>query len=456
MPTELQEALTAAGVSALIQKVIDPMLLEYVRRYSPLTASIPAIHWESDQYYFNTRTALVPGGFVTDGGARPVGNSTYVQSNFQMAHLLALGAVTGYAQEVTRAQIGDLRRREIEGAVKGLYWDIETALVYGRKDATANGPYPQFDGIAQFFKTGSGNSQNMIDAAGAGLSLGWIDSLIDMVESNAAESIFDASWMIVLSPTANSRIAQLLTNQQRFNSVTVAPGLIVPTYRDIPLVKSSFLASRGLQMNAVTTTPATTGGTLATGTFKYQVSAVMSRYGEILPCTEVSATTTANTSTVTLAFTPPAGPDGAVPLYYQVWRTALGGATGTETLLGYADGVVGTAADGVTTVYTTSIVDTGSALIPQNGATQPGIIPSAYFGGNTSLTPKSGDDIYLMSRDPDNIVRPWVRDVSPVEVYPTTAQPDALPFALVSDTTLGVRAPKYGGRLRNVSATLTH
>lgn len=456
MSTELQEALTAAGVAPLIQKVIDPMLLEYVRRYSPLTASIPSTHWASDVYYFNTRTALVPGGFVTDGGARPVGNSTYEQNSFQMKHLQAVGAVTGYAQEVTRAQIGDLRRREIEGAVRGLYWDVETALVYGRADATANGPYPEFDGLASYFNVGSGSSQNMIDAQGAGLSLGWIDSLIDMVESNSAESIFDASWMIVLSPTANSRIAQLLTNQQRFQSVEVAAGLIVPTYRDIPLVKSSFLATRGLQMNTVTTTPASTGGTLATGTYKYQVSAVMGRYGEILPCTEVSATTTSSTSTVTLAFTPPSGPDGAAPLYYMVWRSPLGGATGSEVLLGIVDANVGLSADGVSPITATSIVDTGSALIPQNGGTQPAVLPGAYFGGNANLQPRTGDDIYLVSRDPDNIIRPWVRDVSPVEVYPTTAQPDALPFALVSDTTLGVRAPKYGGRLRNVAATLSH
>lgn len=455
MSTELQEALTAAGVAPLIQKVIDPMLLEYVRRYSPLTASIPSTHWGSDSYYFNTRTAIAPGGFVTDGGARPVGNSTYTQSSFSMKHLQSVGAVTGYAQEVTRAQIGDLRRREIEGAVRGLYWDIETALIHGRADATVNGPYPQFDGMAAQFSTLSGVNQNVQDANGANLSLGWIDSLIDMVESNAAQSIFDAQWMIVLSPTANSRIAQLLTNQQRFNDrVEVAAGLLVPTYRDIPLIKSSFLSARGLTMNAVTTATATTGGTLAAATYKYQVSAVMARYGELLPCAEVSQATTGSTSTVTLSFTPPSGPDGAAPLSYLVWRT--NGATGTETLLGYVDANVGVAADGVTPIVATSIVDTGSALIPQNGATQPAVVPAAYFGTNSGMGVRSGEDIYLIARDPDLVIRPYVRDVSPVEVYPTTSQPDALPFALVSDTTLAVRAPKYGGRIRNVVATLSH
>jgi hypothetical protein len=102
MPSELREALTAAGASALIPKVIDPILLEYQRRYSPLVRSIAMQQWSADQYYFNQRTSVANGGFVPDGGARTVSNSTYVQLSYQMKHVESVGAVTGYAQEVTR------------------------------------------------------------------------------------------------------------------------------------------------------------------------------------------------------------------------------------------------------------------------------------------------------------------------------------------------------------------
>jgi hypothetical protein len=64
------------------------------------------------------------------------------------------------------------------------------------------------------------------------------------------------------------------------------------------------------------------------------------------------------------------------------------------------------------------------------------------------------EDMYLMSRNRDNVVRPYVRDVTPLDVFPTTAAPDTLPFAIVSDTCLAVRAPKYMARLRNVVSTL--
>lgn len=458
MSSELREALTAVGAGPLITKIIDPVLLEYQRRYSPLVRAIPTIKWDTDVYYFNQRTQNATGGFVQDGGATPISNSTYVQNSFQMKHVMVTGAITGYAQEVTRLVIGDLRETEIDGSIKGLYWDTETALLWGNSASTANGARPQFDGLDTLTSTFTGSNQNAIDFNGATLTLGMLDQLIDMVESNAAMPLFDDSWQFVLSSAANSRVAQLLQSQQRFvGQVEIAAGLIVPTYRDIPLVKTSFLSGRGLAMGTVTTATATTGGTLAAATYYYRVTAVMARQGEVAAAAEVSQATTGTTSTVTLSFATPSGFEGAQPTLYKVYRST---GTGTETLLGFVDATVGLAADGVTPILTTSIIDTGSALIPANGGTQPAILPTAYYGTNTGAKPPvlSGgvgvESVYLMSRDRNNIVRPYVREAQPLEVYPTTASPDTLPYAIVTDTTLAVRAPKYLGRLARVTTAL--
>src|SRR6185437_14239904 len=139
----------------------------------------------------------------------------YVQNSFDMKNLQAVGAVTGFAQEVTRAVIGDLQRREIEGAVQGLYWDID----WGNAASTLNGPYPEFDGldtqISQFTGTTTA-PQNAMDEAGATLALRHLDLLIDSVETNAAAPVMGPEWMFVMSSTANSKIAQDLVNQQRF------------------------------------------------------------------------------------------------------------------------------------------------------------------------------------------------------------------------------------------------
>jgi len=455
--SDINEALTAAGVTALVQKQIDPMLLEYQRRYSPLVRALPSIKWGSTVYNFNSRTSRVPGGFVSDGGARPVGQSTYAQSAFTIRLLQAVGSVTGYAQEVTRDLIGDLRAREIEGAVQGLLWDIETGIDWGCSGATQNGPYPQFDGLDVQISTFSGVSQNSFDGAHGALALRNLDVLIDSVEQNASQPVADANWMFVMSSTANSKIAQLLTNNQRYvDTVEVAAGLIVPSYRNVPIIKSSFLAARSLAMGTVTTATSTTGGTLAAATYRYTVTAVLARMGETSMATEVTQATTGSTSTVTLSFTPPVGYENGTAILYKVYRST--GGAGSTTLLGYVDANVGLAADGVTPIVTNQIVDTGAALIPQqsSGSVVPAILPTAYVGTNAGMIPRqAGDeDVYLISRNRDNVVRPYVRDVKPLDVFPTTAAPDTLPFAVVSDTCLAVRAPKYGARLRNVTVTL--
>src|SRR6185503_9324157 len=145
------------------------------------------------------------------------------------------------------------------GAIKGLFWDTETGMMWSNAASTANGARPQMDGLDTQVSTFSGGNQNAREMAGASLSLAMLDEIIDMVETNAAMSIFDDTWMFIMSNTANSRIAQLLTNQQRFvDKVEIEAGLLVPTYRNIPIVKTSFLSGRGFSVGTVTTATATT------------------------------------------------------------------------------------------------------------------------------------------------------------------------------------------------------
>lgn len=491
MSTYLGEALlTATGAAPLVAKAVDPVIIEYTRRFAPLVRALPSKKWDSPVYYFNKRTVLPQGGFVTDGGARPLSNSTYVQENFQMKNLQSVGAVTGYAEAVTAQTIGSLRGREIEGAAKGLLWDIETALLFGANAPTVTGPYPQFDGLdvicASYSSASSGGpgqgigggsidnyagasgvtgwgyptftpwvdgiDLNAIDAAGAGLTLGQLDLLLDMVEQNTAESIEGTDYMFVLSTSAVSRIAQLLQHQQRFEEkATVAPGFTVNTYRGVPLVKTSFLAPRTNVMGTVVATGANAGGTLSNGTYSYRVAPVISRFGEIQASAHAEGTTT-GTGIVTLTFSTPSGPDGGTPTHYKVYRAPVGTTTG-HTLLGFVDAAF---TNGGVTYATTTIIDTGSALQLKNtssGLTPTIGQPSVYYYTNANVKPKTSageQDIYLLSRDENNILRPYVRDIKPVELAATTASPDSLPFAFVSDTCLAVRAAKFIGRLSNV------
>ena len=89
-----------------------------------------------------------------------------------------------------------------------------------------------------------------------------------------------------------------------------------------------------------------------------------------------------------------------------------------------------------------------------NAQAQPTAAYAYFNNGLKPLTSNGEQSIYLMSRDANYITRPYVREMQPVNVYPTTASPDSLPFAFVADTTLAIRAPKYLGRLANVASAL--
>lgn len=470
--TEIREALTAAGASPLVPKIISRALLEYQRRYAPVIAAIPSFKWPTDIYHFNQRNAVPNGGAVVDGGARPMTNSMYAQTGFPMKHAQVIGGVTGYAQAVTSGQIGDLLGKEVDGALQGHYWDMETYTMWGSAAATVNGAYPLWDGFDNMVSTYSGTGQNAIDFLGAAMTLGALDRLADMVESNAAMSVYSSEWMYVMSNTAWTKMAQLLVNQQRFvGQVEVAAGLNVPTYRDIPLMKTSFLATRSYAMGTVTGSTSTTGGSLpATSAYKYKVTAVIQRQAETLPCAEVTITTGAgSTNSNTLSFTPPTGLDGLVPFLYKVYRTAAGGSADTESLLGVVDANVGLASDGVSPIVATSIVDTGVTLIPQNGSTQPAITTPTYANGNANkfvpvtTTTTTGnttpgftlESIHLVPRNEDFLCRPFVREAERLNVATTVAAPDTLPFALQSDLVVALRAPKYMGTISRVNTALS-
>lgn len=464
MSTELEEALgavTAASGSSLIQKYIDPLVLEYVRRYAPLLSSIPSKKLVgTNAYNWVTRTALPDGGTVSDGGARGLSSSTWTQTPTAVKNFQAQGGVTGFAQAVTGV-IGDLQRAEIDGAMKSLMWSVETSLVYGNDAATLGVPVqtsaggvisggPDMRGLDYQVNQYSGTAQNAFDENHGTVSFSLLDTLIDSVEENAAQPL-GPDWMFVCSPKVGSKINQLLTNQQRFNDTNQAnAGIYVPMYRECSIVKSSFMASRSQSMGAVTTATATTGGSLAVATYRYQVSAVINRFGETAGSPEVTqATTTTATSTVTLSFSTPSGPDGNGPILYKVFRST--GGAGTATLLG----VVAPFDDQGNAV--TSIVDNGTTLLA-NGRAQTGAAPwpLTYQDGNAGQFARTAgdEDIYLIPKTDEFIVRPYVRDFFSKELAQTTTAPDVMPFYIATDTALSVRAPKYVARASRVSVTL--
>ncbi len=77
-------------------------------------------------------------------------------------------------------------------------------------------------------------------------------------------------------------------------------------------------------------TPSTTGGTIATGTYRYVVTAA-NGVGETVASNEIASAITGPTGSNVLTWVAPAQVNGLVK--YNVYRSAVGGAAGTETFL---------------------------------------------------------------------------------------------------------------------------
>jgi peptidoglycan/xylan/chitin deacetylase (PgdA/CDA1 family) len=142
-------------------------------------------------------------------------------------------------------------------------------------------------------------------------------------------------WLRAQTGTNSATWAHSADSHGGANAETVTIGTYVDGDQKLVSVQDPVVAKPTLGAPAT----ATTGGTLAAGTWFYRLTAT-SATGETLPSAEVSATTTTATSKVTLTWSAPAGATG-----YRIYRSSTSGA---QTLL---------AAVGAVTAY----ADTGAA-----------------------------------------------------------------------------------------------
>ena len=112
---------------------------------------------------------------------------------------------------------------------------------------------------------------------------------------------------------------------------------------------------------------AASGGTITAGTYKYMLTAI-NAVGETNPSNEQTIVTTGSTSTVTVTWATVTGATG-----YKLYKTAAGGATGTELLYK----TVGA----VTTDIDTTPGSPAGALPTANTAATPGVyaVPTKFF-----------------------------------------------------------------------------
>lgn len=471
---QIQETLDQTnGAQFLVQPVIDRSLFIARRAYTPLFRTLARRKWDTPTYIFNEVTNYPQAQFTiedppTSGtGAVVAGASVYSQISYPIKHWQVQMDLSKFSIQTARVN-GDLAQLELDGASKSSVYLREMAYMYGSAGATVNTKRQANDGLDLLI-----NTSNKI-TGGAVINFAMLDAAIDAVSNQLAEEI-GVNYEIVLSPEMWSSLGRDFVNQQRFMSETMiyprddrgrlgAPvtdnktyvngGLNVMCYRDIPLVKSSFLASKG-QMTTVTASDAGgSGSSLVNSQYGYIVE-VVTDYGVSLGSAEATVTPTAGHN-VSLTWTTPAIKDTfgntRLNLFFRIFRTAAGGNSGSETL--YA---VVSAFDNTDTAVTTW-TDTGLPVNPLGASPSGQALFSttvATSGSNAApdgiTTPRTNpgghvqQDIFIVPRDPDICVVAAVNEAHTEMLALVNARTQQM--AYLGDETLALRGPSFAAKI---------
>lgn len=471
---QIQETLDQNnGAQFLVQPVIDRALFVARRAYTPLFRTLPRRSWETPTYIFNTVNNYPQAQFTTEDppasgtGSVAASASNYVQTSFPIKHWQVNMDLSKFSIQTARVN-GNLAQLELDGASKSAVYLREMAYMYGSAGATVNTKRQASDGLDLLIA-----SANKI-AGGQVISFAMLDAAIDAVSNQIAEEIGD-NYEIVLTPEMYSSLGRQFVQNQRFMGETVvyprddrgrigAPvtdnksyikgGVSVLTYRDIPLVKSSFLASKGT-MGTVSASVSGSDGSLTAGaTYKYYVE-VVTDYGVSLACPEVSATP-ASTNHVALSWTAPAITDTygntRLNLFYRIFRTAANGASGTETLYAVVsaydnnDAAVTAWNDTGAIVNPLATNPSGQALYSVTVASSGGVaVPDGVTTPRTNPSSHVQQDIFIVPRDPDICVVAAVNEAHTEMLALINARTQQM--AYLGDETLALRGPAFAAKI---------
>jgi HK97 family phage major capsid protein len=237
---EIQKALDLSSTAAayLIPETVDGAIRDFASKSPTMYNAVSKRPWASQTYFIKKKLTLPTATWSVDGGPLPAATSgTYGQVSKSMSYLYTRGEVTGPMIEAA-GSVFDALGQEIEDHQQTLVERLSTDIV------TADGTANDIEGILHQVETDStlytaaGGAGQVIDAAGAYLSLLWLDKAIDAAAvSDGRGPVGPGATMAVTTRPVLRMINSLLQAQQRFlDSVEVAAGFRVPSYDGLPLV----------------------------------------------------------------------------------------------------------------------------------------------------------------------------------------------------------------------------
>ena len=253
----LEKALNITGFSAqLIPVYVDPAIIDITRKTTPLVELIPRVATRGKSVDFNRITALGSTGFQAEDASLSEVNDTYVRKAINVGFVYQVGRVTGPMQAASAEYI-DANNLEVLNKTKNLRLIEEQAIILGNAstgtsgnigDGSTDSPwnsaaYPGLIAQQEGLTTAAGitnpwlTSTNIVDAAGANLSLGHIRTAIE-------EAVIDGGRpkILVTDTTTGRQIKGLMNEHQRMvNTQDFFWGINTISIDGIPLIESTLM-----------------------------------------------------------------------------------------------------------------------------------------------------------------------------------------------------------------------
>ena len=279
-------------------------------------------------------------GFMTEGDLPEEEVSTYERVAVLIKFLGTVGRVTHVANTI-RSAAGNVIALETMNKTMELLKNLENALFFGDSSLIPE----QFDGLYKLIATGAPN--NVIDLRGRALTEDTLNDLLLLIRDN-----FGMATDAYFATGAFADLAKQVYDRQRF-AYAPAPGVLGATVSAFqgqhgkinlhdhvfiqpgPGLALSGLGKTDRRPNApsITVPPANAPNagsqfvTADAGTYFYQVVAG-NRFGLSVPVAAASTPVTAGDG---VTFT--IQDNGQNPTFYEIYRTAAGGAVGTAKLM---------------------------------------------------------------------------------------------------------------------------
>jgi len=290
-PTMLRKALTSADTADLRSEDLDPVLHDELVEKQPLLSLFDVEQAKGKVHEYRKITSHPKGWFEGESTPANARKGTYSRETVQLKILRNWGEVTGFNQAVTAADL-DALALEIDLSVQGLSDIIEWSTLFGvADDRDFSGDEYMYSGILNAIYSDAPG--NILDAAGAKITLAMLDSMIDLIDYRGTEN--DPKFFLMANNMKTVVDGLQTIVQMPISSAQLFYGKItMGTYDGLPIFKTNMMKSSD---SGVTGLGAAAGSDVTSGAanseYGFRVSSV-TYAGEQVGVAEATVTPTAD------------------------------------------------------------------------------------------------------------------------------------------------------------------